>query len=129
MLFHDIRNVIIFEFRINITDTNQIFLPLTVYSRMPEQSRTIGQSNLTRGRIAAAHGRFNGIRQKKRARVYPHQIILSCAHPSPNPKRHLDRFSRFCTAYGSESLYFTTGRPFFPLKLPHPWVSRPCLVP
>jgi len=28
-----------------------------------------------------------------------------------HPKRHLDRFSRFCLAYGL-SLYFTMGRPF-----------------
>jgi len=28
------------------------------------------------------------------------------------PKRHLDRFSRFCTAQGRRSLYFTMGRPF-----------------
>jgi len=38
--------------------------------------------------------------------------------PESKPKRHLDRFSRFCTAHGRESLYFTTGRPFSPLKLP-----------
>ena len=30
--------------------------------------------------------------------------MLSWAHPSPNPKRHLDRFSRFCTV-PSERLY------------------------
>jgi len=35
-----------------------------------------------------------------------------CAHPSPNPKRHLDRFSRSCTDHGRMSLYFTTGLPF-----------------
>ena len=35
---------------------------------------------------------------------------------SPNPKRHLDRLSPFCTAHGRESIYFTIGRPF-PLKI------------
>ena len=29
----------------------------------------------------------------------PHLIHGSLAHPSPNPERHLDRFSRFCRAY------------------------------
>jgi len=38
------------------------------------------------------------------------------AHPSPNPKRHLDWFSRFCTTHGRASLCFTTGRPF-PVKI------------
>ena len=41
--------------------------------------------------------------------------MLPKAHQSPNPKRHLDRFSRFCTAHGRESLYFIQ-RPPLPLK-------------
>jgi len=36
--------------------------------------------------LAAARGRSNRIRQ--------------VAQPTQNPKRHLDRFSRFCTAHG-----------------------------
>jgi len=47
----------------------------------------------------------------------PISYMLPCVHPSPHPKRHLDRFSCFCTAHGIESLYFTMGRPF-PSKLP-----------
>jgi len=44
--------------------------------------------------------------------------MLPWTHPSPKTKRHLDRFSRFCTAHGRGSLFFTTGRPFpSPLKL------------
>jgi len=31
------------------------------------------------------------------------------AHSSPQPKRQMDRFSRFCTAYGTKCLYFTVG--------------------
>jgi len=31
-------------------------------------------------------------------------------HPCPHPKRHLNRFSRVCTAHGKQSLYFTMGR-------------------
>jgi len=41
--------------------------------------------------------------------------MLLWAYPSPQPKRHLDRFSRCCTAHRRASLYLTTGRPF-PLK-------------
>jgi len=41
--------------------------------------------------------------------------------PSPQPKRHLDRFSPFCTDdVRRVSLYFTTGRPFFPSKFSFP---------
>jgi len=122
---------------------------------------------LTKGRIAAAHVRFSGIRQM--APVYPRRntfldppesttqwhfgqfshfctahgkvssgmpgisFPLKIAHwhaaiwsgprlihgslgpPESTPKRHLDRFRHFCTAHGSESLYFTTGHPL-PLK-------------
>ena len=37
----------------------------------------------------------------------PPNTCLSWTYPSPNPKRHLDRLSRFCTAHGRASLYFT----------------------
>jgi len=37
--------------------------------------------------------------------------VISWAHPSPQPKRHLDRFSRFAQMT-AESLYFTVYRPF-----------------
>jgi len=37
-------------------------------------------------------------------------------YSSPYPKRHLVRFSRFCTAHDRECLYFTMDRPF-PLKV------------
>jgi len=42
------------------------------------------------------------------------------AHLRPQPKRHLDQFSRFCTDDRRASLYFTMGRPFSPSKLPLP---------
>jgi len=31
--------------------------------------------------------------------IWTHLIHGSWAHPSPQPKRHLDRFSRFCTIF------------------------------
>ena len=54
---------------------------------------TSGQRNLTTGRIAATHGRFNGIRQVAPVCTPPN--MLPWAHSSPNLKRHLDWFSRF----------------------------------
>jgi len=38
--------------------------------------------------------------------------MLPWSHTSPQPKRHLDRFSRFCRVHGRAFLYFTIGRPF-----------------
>jgi len=45
---------------------------------------------------------------------------LPLAHPSPQPKGQIDRFSCFCTAHGRKSLYFTTGVPF-PQNCPFSW--------
>jgi len=46
----------------------------------------------------------------------PHLIHNSYGSCKPQPKRRLDRFSRFCTDDRRVSLYFTMGRPF-PLKI------------
>jgi len=54
---------------------------------------TGSQSNLTTGRIAAAHGRFNGILQVAPVCSAPQVIhMLPWDHPRPNHKRNLDRF-------------------------------------
>jgi len=45
--------------------------------------------------------------------------MLPWAHPSPKPKRHLNRFSHFCTAHRRVSVYFTIGCPSF-LKIAIP---------
>jgi len=90
-------------------------------------SEIIGQSNLTQGRIAAADGRFNRIHNMpshERAycshapmRAYWRhlaktiELVLPAAYP-PQPKRQIDRFSRFCTVHGRKSLYFTMGDHF-----------------
>jgi len=48
--------------------------------------------------------------------------MIPWAHPSPQPKQHLDRFSRFCTGDSRRvSLYFTMGWPFLPQNCPFPW--------
>ena len=78
---------------------------------------TSGQSNLTKkGCSADVHGRLSRIRQV--APMYtPSNTCLLGLCPRPHPK-HLNRFSRFCTAHSSELIYFTISRPLFPLKLP-----------
>ena len=49
-------------------------------------------------------------------------ILISTAHPSLQPKRHLYRFSRFCTTDDRRvSLYFSMGRPFPPNNCRFPW--------
>ena len=50
----------------------------------------------------------------------PLSNMIPAAHPSPQPKQHLDRFSRIRTGDRRVSLYFTMGRPFPPSKLPLP---------
>ena len=50
------------------------------------------------------------------ANVHPSNYMFPMAHPSPHPKRQLDRLSRFCTTHGRVSVYFTMGRPF-PFKI------------
>jgi len=55
-----------------------------------------------------------------------HDFLGPC---SPQPKRHLDRFSRLCTDDRRVSLYFTMGRPFPSQNCPFPWGSGPHLIP
>jgi len=40
------------------------------------------------------------------------ELVLPWAHPSPQPKRQIARFSHFCTAHGRKSLH--NGRPSAP---------------
>ena len=39
------------------------------------------------------------------------ELVHPSAHSSRQPKRQMDRFSRFCTAHGRKCLYFTMGAP------------------
>jgi len=55
------------------------------------------------------------------------ELVLAWAHPSLQPKRQLDWFSRFCTAHGRKSLYFTKGAPFSKIGPSH-GVSGPHLT-
>jgi len=47
------------------------------------------------------------------------ELVLPSAHPSPQPKRQIDRFSNFCTAHCKKSLYFTVGKPFPKIATSH----------
>jgi len=54
------------------------------------------------------------------------ELVHPSAHWSPQPKRQMDRFNRFCTAYGTKCLYFTMGSPIHQ-KCPFPqgiWTSH-----
>jgi len=91
---------------------------------------TSGQSNLTQGALPLYSGKFNCICQV--ADMCPHmranwrhlsnttELVLPSAHPSPQCKRHIDRFYHFCTAHGRKSSYFAMGAPF-PKNCPFPW--------
>ena len=57
-------------------------------------------------RIAAAYGRCNvHWYWPGGASIHLYLIMLPWAHSSPDPKRHLDRFSHFCTAHRRVCLY------------------------
>jgi len=45
------------------------------------------------------------------------ELVLHSAHPSPKLKWQVDWFSRFCTAHGRKSPYFTMGAP-----IPQNWL-------
>jgi len=40
------------------------------------------------------------------------ELVLPLAHLSPQPKRQIDWFGRFCTAHSRKSVYFTMGDSF-----------------
>jgi len=48
------------------------------------------------------------------------ELVHPSTHSSPQPKWQMDRFSRFCTAYGRKCLYFTMGAPIHQ-NCPFPW--------
>ena len=48
------------------------------------------------------------------------ELVHHSAHSSPQSKRQMDRFSRFCTAYGGKCLYFTMGAHIHQ-NCPFPW--------
>jgi len=61
-------------------------------------------------RIASSHGGSG----------HPMWHVMLSAHASPQPKRHLDRFSRLCTDDRGVSLLFTMVYLFPPQNCPFP---------
>ena len=55
------------------------------------------------------------------------ELVYPSAHSSPQSKRQMDRFSRFCIAYGRKCLYFTMGAPIYQ-NCPFPWGSGPPML-
>ena len=82
--------------------------------------RASGQSNLTTGRIVAAHGRFNGIRQVVPVCTLFTQYMLFWAHSSPNFKRNRDQLSRFLAQLTAESGHTLQWAAPSPLNCPFP---------
>ena len=78
---------------------------------------TSGQSILRTGRIAAAHGRFSGIRQ-----VAPVCTRANTCFLGPTQVQVSNDISISSVVHlNTVSPYFTTGRPFpLPIKLPFP---------
>jgi len=60
------------------------------------------------------------MRARWRHLVNPIELVLPSAHPSPQPKRQINRFSLICTANSRKSLYFTVGAPV-PKNCPFLW--------
>ena len=54
------------------------------------------------------------------------ELVHPSAHSSPQSKRQMDRFSRFCTAYGRKCLYLQWA-PYIHLNCHFPWGSAPPL--
>jgi len=53
--------------------------------------------------------------------------VVTSAHPSPRPKRQIDRLSHFCTAHGKKVSILYNGRPF-PQNCPSRGGSGPHLI-
>ena len=89
-----------------------------------------GQSNLTKDCIAAADGRFSRIRQVatmcfRMWTSWHHlantiEFVLPSAHPSPQSKRQIDRFSSAVLAQLTAESPYTYNGLFFPPKLSLP---------
>jgi len=114
------RTVAMIRLGVHNADTAQhkTTLRITRFTTIGIIRQTSGRNNLTQSHIAAAHGRFSRTRQVALCASHVGtltppgeyiELLLPSAQPSPQPKRQIARFSRFCTAHGR---YFTMGDPF-----------------
>ena len=53
------------------------------------------------------------------------ELVLPSVHPSPQPKRQVDRLGRLYTAHCIKSLYFTIGAPFPKIVPSHTGIWTP----
>ena len=92
---------------------------MAIRGRMQNNKKpTSGQSNLTTGRIAAAHRRFNGIRQVAPVCTSPNACFLGPARVQiPNG---ISIGSPFLHSSRAESRYTLQWAPFSPLKIALP---------
>ena len=56
------------------------------------------------------------------------ELVLPSAHPSPQPKRQVDQFSRSYTAHGRKSLYLTMDAPSPVIAPSHEGIWTPVLL-
>jgi len=75
-------------------------------------------SKLTTGCITAEHGWLTVFTRWRQCPPPPNTCFLGSIRVQI-PKRHLDQFSRFCTAHGRVAILYT-GRPISPLKFSLP---------
>jgi len=100
---------------------------ISLHTQYCYASQKSGQNNLTYDGIAAADRRLNRTHQEAPMRhpKWAHwrhlantiELVFPSAHPSPQPKQQIERFSRLCTAYCRKSLLYN-GRPC-PPKIAH----------
>ena len=81
------------------------------------QNLTSGQSNLTKRRHRC---RTCTVQSYSRDGARVHQCVLLWAHLNSQPKRHLDRFSRFCTTHDTMSSGMS-GQALPHQNCPFPW--------
>ena len=100
-------------------DTGQIrpIIELTFYVPLDTKWQTSGQRNLTK---RPHHRRTWTVQSYMPSGVNVQPIYKCFLGPTRVhiPKWHLNRFSRFCTAHGRQSLYLTMGHPFPPQNCP-----------
>jgi len=79
-------------------------------------NETSGQSNLRKRPLRRCTWTVHSY-SPGGANAHPSNTCFLGPHPSPNPKGHHDRFSRFCTAHDRRSLYTLQWASPLPLKI------------
>jgi len=119
-----------------ISVVSAIFAQLTAHFRRPfSQNCPFARDDLDPHLIRGSLGPWESITQTSSRSFQPFNCAFAwddldrrsphakvpLAHPTPNPKRYLDRYSRFSTAHRRMSIHFTIGRHFSPQNCLFPW--------